>query len=113
MSDYISREAAIQVIYAQHADGQRGVDNALPNTFGEELRDIRDDLIMLPAAEVRPVVRGEWIERNMINNLQHSYLQSARCSKCGKYHTTPYLYYFTEYPFCPWCGAEMKGKDNG
>lgn len=62
----------------------------------------------LPAAEVQEVKRGEWKEKH------HSYSneeqpieewQSARCSVCGKYHTTPYLYYFKEYAYCPSCGA--------
>lgn len=38
--------------------------------------------------------------------------QSARCSECGKYHTTPYMYYFNNYNFCPNCGSRMKGADD-
>lgn len=38
--------------------------------------------------------------------------QSARCSECGKYHTTPYMYYFNNYNFCPNCGCRMKGADD-
>ena len=33
--------------------------------------------------------------------------QSAKCSKCGKWHTTPYMYYFDYYNYCPNCGARM------
>ena len=37
--------------------------------------------------------------------------QSARCSECGKYHTTPYMYYFNDFNFCPNCGAKMNKED--
>lgn len=33
--------------------------------------------------------------------------QTAQCSKCGKWHTTPYMYSFTEYEYCPHCGSPM------
>jgi formylmethanofuran dehydrogenase subunit E len=62
--------------------------------------------------------QGEWIEKEIFgeyNDDVHHYVsewQSARCSVCGKYHTTPYAYYFDEYNFCPSCGARMKGADD-
>ena len=37
--------------------------------------------------------------------------QSARCSQCRRYHTTPFLYSLTSYPFCPMCGARMEAKN--
>ena len=37
--------------------------------------------------------------------------QSARCSECGKYHTTPYMYHFNDYNYCPNCGAKMNKED--
>lgn len=42
-----------------------------------------------------------WTERKVFpakGNVDE--LQSARCSACGKYHTTPYSYYFNEYNYC-------------
>lgn len=59
---------------------------------------------------VRPVVYGEWIERNVTQDRRDAKIsewQSAKCSLCGKYHTTPYMYYFTNYNYCPNCGAKM------
>lgn len=56
---------------------------------------------------------GEWKEREVHNEKVIEEWQSARCSVCGKYHTTPYLYYFNEYKYCPNCGAPMRGKQNG
>lgn len=50
---------------------------------------------------------GEWVEREVwYGDVQE--WQSAKCSVCGKYHTTPYRYYFGKYEFCPHCGVKMK-----
>lgn len=54
---------------------------------------------------------GEWLEKEVIDDPKAKYItqwQSARCSICKHYHTTPYLYYFNVYNFCPNCGAKMK-----
>lgn len=51
-----------------------------------------------------------WIEKEIFNNDDKTIdeWQSAKCSKCGLYHTTPYQYYFTEYKYCPNCGEPMR-----
>lgn len=58
-----------------------------------------------------PVRRGRWEEREHFANVECpiNEWQSARCSICGKYHTTPYMYYFDLYNYCPNCGAKMDG----
>lgn len=58
--------------------------------------------------EVRGV--GEWKQKEIINleDTTIEQMQSACCSICGKYHTTPFSYYFTEYNYCPSCGAKME-----
>ena len=64
----------------------------------------------LPSAECK---HGEWVERNVIQDRRDATIpewQSAKCSVCGKYHTTPYMYYFTNYDYCPNCGADMRSK---
>lgn len=64
----------------------------------------------LPSADD---VQGEWEDREVFNETDDDHIveewQSARCSVCGKYHTTPYMYYFDDFNFCPNCGARMKG----
>lgn len=61
--------------------------------------------------------QGEWTEKTTFHNADDDPIiekwQSAKCSVCGKYHTTPYLYYFDDYNYCPNCGSRMRGgKDD-
>ena len=59
--------------------------------------------------------KGEWQDCEVIDieDTTIEDVQSQRCSVCGRYLTTPYLYYFKPYNFCPNCGADMRGIDNG
>jgi len=54
---------------------------------------------------------AKWLEKEVVSPIDGippiEEWQSARCSACGKYHTTPYMYYFYEYAYCPSCGASM------
>ena len=52
--------------------------------------------------------KGTWKEKSVISADKLVSLQSARCSVCGKYHTTPYMYYFDDFNYCPNCGADMR-----
>lgn len=65
-----------------------------------------------PTADVVERKVGKWTERKVIEDGKAiEEWQSARCSVCGKIHTTPYLYYFNDFAYCPICGAEMsKGE---
>ena len=58
--------------------------------------------------------KGKWEEKTVLyDDLSIEQWQSARCSVCDKYHTTPYSYYFFDYKYCPYCGAEMsQGEEN-
>ncbi len=56
---------------------------------------------------------GEWLEREVIDEPNGKIInqwQSARCSVCKLYHTTPYTYTFTHYDYCPNCGKKMVKK---
>lgn len=65
-----------------------------------------------PTIDAEGVVHGEWVEKEVLEDTVINEWQSAKCSKCGKYHTTPYMYYFDNFNYCPNCGARMKGADN-
>lgn len=61
---------------------------------------------------INPVVRGKWIEKEIFGPKDtFIQLQSARCSVCKRYLTTPYMYYFNNYEYCPHCGAKMDGVE--
>ena len=83
------------------------------------------DFWELNGAEIREVIdaqptiepmrkKGRWLEHSVFDEPQGKHIeqwQSARCSVCGKYHTTPYMYYFDWYDWCPNCGAEMRQRE--
>jgi hypothetical protein len=66
---------------------------------------------LIPPADVVPVMHGKWEDKEVIHKKCIEEWQSARCSACGKYHTTPYMYYFDDFNFCPNCGADMRGEE--
>ena len=93
MSDYISREAA-----------KEAVQNALAfhSYAGGTAASALDKI---PAADVRPVVIGKWLERE---DMYYGW-NIWECSNCHEEFCieegTPKD---NEYKFCPNCGAEMK-----
>ena len=58
MDEYIEREAVIAVIYGQHVGGKEACENARPNTYGADLREIVADIEDIPAADVQPSDMG-------------------------------------------------------
>lgn len=55
--------------------------------------------------------KGKWEEREVSSENVIDAWQSARCSVCGLYHTTPHLYYFNGYNYCPNCGSYNGGEN--
>ena len=56
--------------------------------------------------------QGKWTEKEIIHKDEAIYMieewQSMRCDQCNHYLTTPYMYHFYHFNFCPFCGAKMK-----
>lgn len=50
-----------------------------------------------------------WLDREIVSVKESGIeeVQIAKCPFCQKYLTTPYMYYFTEFPFCPSCGERI------
>lgn len=72
---------------------------------------VRDYLFLacdvLPtAADVRPVVRGEWTHEHLVSTAGWCY-EVIRCSECG------WDYPMLETNYCPHCGADMRGDTDG
>ena len=96
MKEYIEREAALSAVDCGNL--HKGIVDALQ----ENIKDI-------PAADVRPVIRGEWIKQEPYNQ------NYWKCSNCGE--TNKYAYrdgdvtiYELQDFFCPNCGADMRGR---
>ena len=91
MTDYISREAAKEKCCSLCR--WEGTANC------EECEHPIDDI---PAADVRPVVRGKWAKKN------DDVCYWFECSVCGQ--RPPWNEWGTEWqsPFCPNCGADMR-----
>lgn len=99
MGNYISVEEAVK-----HLRG--GAMEKYPASFCMGLLAAAGELKELPAADVRPVVRGEWKPHYTVSRgikKQDGYDGSC-CGRWVKVKTK----------FCPNCGADMKGgQDNG
>lgn len=89
MAEYIEREAVLALLK----------DDREVCTYSKvELKYIRADIHYLPAADVQPVVRGEWRKIGKIGCI-------FVCSACDK--TFP-----CKTDFCPNCGADMREVDD-
>lgn len=90
--EYIEREAAYPLA-KKICDAIDSEDFQRLN-FGMRILDWIDDI---PAADVRPVVRGEWIVKTDADGKTYGV-----CSECG------YKQYAGHLKFCPNCGADMR-----
>ena len=100
MSECITRERALEILNdiggcgAEPGSYTAGWDEAINAAY----KAIQDE----PAADVAPVVRGEWITIDDI----------SKCSKCGyipAYDSAIDDLFYS--PYCPSCGAKMDGGD--
>ena len=64
----------------------------------------KDDIDKIPAADVRPVVRGEWGYRWKIHGDGRRPTELFPCSECGYENTSATS-------FCPNCGADMRAEE--
>lgn len=101
MDDYIKRDDAIMT-----AMNYEGTGNAQ-----DASQDIAADLTSIPAADVRPVVRGKWIQTTQPMGWEDE--ECAECSVCGEDFVLDEwsMDDFTNtMNFCPNCGADMRGE---
>ena len=87
---------------------ERGVAIALASG-GCHPANVAKEIAQLPAADVRPVVRGEWLEE--INRTRsYKFVCSACCKTAYDPQPTRVVGWVKRcrYAFCPNCGAVMK-----
>lgn len=99
MTEYIEREAALRAC---------GDEPLNWNDTDAELQEVadwksyRNAIIAIPAADVQPVVRGEW-------RLYSPFTDTYECNNCG-YQVIDESFCTN---FCPDCGADMRDIDDG
>lgn len=97
MTEYIEREALIQKLQDEI--------NSCP-FYGHqfELEDAKELIRNFPAADVAPVVRGEW--EILTDDSGNEYM---RCKQCGEeFYDGDNDTVDTKHNFCPNCGADMR-----
>ena len=106
MTEYITKEQALDAVNDSFIDAMN------PNEFWVLLKEYMN---AISAADVAPVVHAE-----NVANAHPS--EEFKCSKCGTYLVDYielrkvdgvddfYIYEFTDWNFCPKCGARMGGE---
>ena len=62
-------------------------------------------------AEAEPIKHGRWKQVEVVHDRKDAKIQDwqqAQCSVCGRWHTTPFMYYLKLDNYCPNCGANMR-----
>ena len=70
-------------------------------------------IVAIPAAEVRPVVRGEWLKSP---ERPEEYDVCSVCGSNDKHRTrgnAEHPAFESIPPFCKWCGADLRGREDG
>ena len=85
-NDFIKRKAAMEIVKRTSGD------------YATAFSEIRQ----LPAADVAPVVHGEWVEELKVLSFgQEDKVIAYKCSECGAIECE-------KHPYCH-CGAKMDG----
>lgn len=97
MAEYIEREAVLPAI-----------ENAV-ELYPSEYDEIKSHIKAIPAANVAPVVHGEWITIE-----KWAAKAQYKCSVCGRriMASLDVAKVMGKYPYCN-CGAKMEGRDDG
>lgn len=111
----IERDAALQFVFdacAECMDACEEFDGIYADCNQCMLEEVKLKLRDLPAADVRPVVHGEWIGYPECLKYPNAYADDhIVCSVCEECFSI--LDNCTEqFDFCPHCGADMRENGN-
>lgn len=76
--------------------------------------DVNEAIIVAPTIDVEPIRHGHWINEHFTKEFDGSDIpvyRYAECSVCDKFVLFPYIYKYTIYDYCPYCGAKMDKVD--
>lgn len=93
--------------YIRRSDALKGVE--LFQCGWAEIEAVQSDYIeRLPAADVAPVVHGEWY---LLDDCANAGLYCSVCSR--RVHREEFSYKKLRSKYCPHCGAKMDGGNEG
>ena len=104
MAEYIERESAIEAVTVWYKKSCRP-ENMSSYNMGERAAYTTAicEITELPGADVRPVVRGKWVENYEPYSTGEEWVEAQygyECSVCGRWE-------YEKEPFCN-CGAMME-----
>lgn len=103
MAEYVKRDDALCALeQINPVDYGAMWDYEAHHYAGECLRDCKEAIDSIPAADVAPVVHGRWISFLGGDHIMPE--RYYRCSRCGRVESR-------RQPYCH-CGAKMDGGDS-
>lgn len=100
-TEYIEKQEAISLDPPERYERKyqtMNLDDAYEAGWDDALGEIRD----LPPADVRPMVPGEWLNKERVGFGSIE----AECSNCGRR-----MIFNNAWMCCPWCMADMRSGD--
>lgn len=91
MAEYIDRDMFLKIISHKPSSPTTDREDRLINGLISAVKNC-------PAADVRPVVHGKWLDRSS------GWTFNSECNKCG---FIVHEQFIKTYMFCPNCGARM------
>jgi len=104
MKSYIEREATIETIKKERNYTGKFTfeeEHAWAVGFQQGITFALSDIAAIPAADVAPVRRGQWIAADDVGDCCY------KCSECGFVRDA---YLLDARKYCPNCGAKMDGE---
>jgi hypothetical protein len=102
MSEYIEREAALEICETEYQNRLRMLDYC-----GDTVAwNIAGEIKAFPAAAVAPVVHGHFVHDGPRFS---GGVDWWHCSRCGRLVTDVER---NRFDYCPWCGARMDGDSD-
>lgn len=110
MSDLIRREDALMCARPEYLNPNQEKLASYNQGWNNAIEMYYRQIAELSPAE--PKV-GKWEKCRVVDikDTTITEIQYAYCPICQKYHTTPYLYYFDYFKYCPNCGAKMERSE--
>ena len=120
MDDLISRQAAIDALERAKQNIHHNIERAIGDAVCGILDEVENGIKQLPPIQPK---RGRWIEDKGQQTLMQKFIESGEvwrvCSVCGAGHMIGHkyaidkAYHDMHHNFCPNCGADMRGEQDG